>query len=176
MKNKAFTIVETLVAIMILMVAISGPLTSAFRGLNAASAARDQMIATQLAQEGVEAFRNLVDSNIRSGRAATQGFLLNVNACYPNKRCRVNTFPNISVASQDLDYTLNPVFRLYKNPGNNYFVHTSGANATPFYRSAYLQSIRSDSADLIVEVAWKSGPYSVENITTAKLTLYNVER
>lgn len=175
--NRAFTIIETLVAIMILMIAISGPLTNAFQGLNAASAARDQMTASNLAQEGIEAIRNIVDSNIRSGRAADQGFLLNVNTCGSKARCRINTFPSISVASQaDTDNADNPVFRLYKNVGTNHFVYTSGANRTPFYRSAYVQNVQADSADVVVEVWWKSGPYSVENMTTAKLTVYNVKR
>lgn len=175
--NRAFTIIETLVAIMILMIAISGPLTNAFQGLNAASAARDQMIASNLAQEGIEAVRNIVDSNIRSGRAATQGFLLNVNTCGSKARCRINVYPTVNVASQaGVDNYDNPVFRLYKNVGTNHYVHTTGANMTPFYRSTYLQNVQADSADVIVDVWWKSGPYSVENITTAKLTVYNVKR
>jgi Tfp pilus assembly protein PilV len=52
--NSGFTIVETLVAITILMIAIAGPLTIAQKGLTASTYARDQMIASFLAQDGLE--------------------------------------------------------------------------------------------------------------------------
>jgi len=57
MKTQGFTLVETLVAISILVVAIVGPMTIAMRGLQSAFYAKEQLIATYLAQEGVEIIR-----------------------------------------------------------------------------------------------------------------------
>ena len=62
-KNAGFTLVETLVAIAILMIAIAGPLTVAEKGLSAAIYARDQMMASYLAQDGMEYVKNVVDTN-----------------------------------------------------------------------------------------------------------------
>ena len=48
--NSAFTLVEALVAISILMIAIASPMTLAQKGLSTATQSKDQMIAAFLAQ------------------------------------------------------------------------------------------------------------------------------
>ena len=58
-----FTLVETLVAVAILMIAIAGPLTVAEKGLSASIYARDQLMASYLAQDAMEYIRNIVDTN-----------------------------------------------------------------------------------------------------------------
>lgn len=61
--SAGFTLIETLVAVSILLLAIAGPLTIAARGLFAASAVKNQTVAFFLAQEGIEMVRNLRDTN-----------------------------------------------------------------------------------------------------------------
>jgi prepilin-type N-terminal cleavage/methylation domain-containing protein len=56
--NKGFTLIETLVAITILMISIAGPLTIAQKSLTAATIAKDQVIASFLAQEMIEQIKN----------------------------------------------------------------------------------------------------------------------
>lgn len=56
-----FTLIETLVAIGILMIAIAGPFYAASRSLTAAQIARDQLTASYLAQEGIEYVRAMRD-------------------------------------------------------------------------------------------------------------------
>lgn len=51
---KGFTLIETLVAIAIIMIAITGPFVATENSINAATMAHDKSIATFLAQEGVE--------------------------------------------------------------------------------------------------------------------------
>jgi Tfp pilus assembly protein PilV len=53
-KNNAFTLVETLVAISIIMVAVLGPFALIENNINAAYITRDEIIANSLAQEGIE--------------------------------------------------------------------------------------------------------------------------
>ncbi|HWB33716.1 MAG TPA: prepilin-type N-terminal cleavage/methylation domain-containing protein [Candidatus Paceibacterota bacterium] len=60
---KGFTLIETLVAVLLLSVAIAGPLTIAARGANAAQIAKDQIIAYYLAQDAVEFVRFERDSS-----------------------------------------------------------------------------------------------------------------
>ena len=62
--NKGFTIIETLVAIAIMMIAIAGPLTIASQALNAAVNAKNIMVASNLAEEGMEYLKNIKDNNI----------------------------------------------------------------------------------------------------------------
>lgn len=60
-KNKGFTLIEALVAISILMIAIASPMTLAQKGLSTATLSKDQMIASFLAQDAMEAVKNIRD-------------------------------------------------------------------------------------------------------------------
>jgi type II secretory pathway pseudopilin PulG len=75
-QNKGFTIVETLVAITILMIAVAGPLVAASRSLNAALYSKDQMIASFLAQETMEVLKSY-RSNYVSDYGAGQSWVSN---------------------------------------------------------------------------------------------------
>jgi type II secretory pathway pseudopilin PulG len=59
--KKAFTLIEALVAISILMIAIASPMTLAQKGLSTAVLSKDQMIAAFLAQDAIEAVKNIRD-------------------------------------------------------------------------------------------------------------------
>lgn len=61
MNTRAFTLVESMVAVTILTLAVAGPLFTAGRAIVAAQTARDQLTASYLAQEGVEYVRALRD-------------------------------------------------------------------------------------------------------------------
>ena len=62
-----FTILETMVAIAILLIAVTGPLSTIGSALGQIYMTRDQMIAINLAQEGVEAVRQVRDSKLIQG-------------------------------------------------------------------------------------------------------------
>lgn len=59
--HRGFTLIETMVAIAVLTLAVSGPLFTANRALVAARTARDQLTASLLAQEGIEYVRLMRD-------------------------------------------------------------------------------------------------------------------
>jgi prepilin-type N-terminal cleavage/methylation domain-containing protein len=59
--HRAFTLIETMVAVTILTLAIAGPLFTASRAIVAAQNARDQLTASYLAQEGIEYVRMMRD-------------------------------------------------------------------------------------------------------------------
>ncbi|MCD5382477.1 MAG: type II secretion system GspH family protein [Candidatus Pacebacteria bacterium] len=60
-QQKGFTLVETLVAVTVLLLAIVGPMVVAARGFQSAYFAREQMAAVFLAQEALEAVVQLRD-------------------------------------------------------------------------------------------------------------------
>lgn len=60
-KNKGFTIIETLVAISLLLLAITGPMVFAQTGLRAAFQSRDQITAFHLAHDAIEFIKNRRD-------------------------------------------------------------------------------------------------------------------
>jgi type II secretory pathway pseudopilin PulG len=64
--TRAFTLIEALVAVSILMIAIAGPMTLAQKSLMSATLSKDQMIAGFLAQDGIEAVKNIRDQIARN--------------------------------------------------------------------------------------------------------------
>ena len=75
-----FTLIETLMAILVLTVAIAGPLTIASRGLNEALIAKDQTIAFYLAQDAIEFVRFQRDTNELNSRDWLYGLDMNPNS------------------------------------------------------------------------------------------------
>jgi len=63
-KEQGFTLVESLIAISILMLAIAGPLVAVSNAISQSGYARDQVTAFYLAQDAVEYLRNLRDTNV----------------------------------------------------------------------------------------------------------------
>ncbi len=61
--QRGFTLVETMVAVSIVAVSIVGPLYVLQKGVTASYTARDRLIASSLAQEGLEYVRAIRDSN-----------------------------------------------------------------------------------------------------------------
>jgi prepilin-type N-terminal cleavage/methylation domain-containing protein len=59
--RRAFTLIETLVAVTILTLAVAGPMVTANRAIVAAQTAKDQLTASYLAQEGIEYVRAIRD-------------------------------------------------------------------------------------------------------------------
>ena len=68
---RGFTLIETLVAITIITIAVSGPLFTASRAIVAAQIARDQLTASYLAQEGIEYVRAMRDNEYLSAYQAS---------------------------------------------------------------------------------------------------------
>ena len=64
LKNKyGFSLIETMIAVSILMIAIAGPLSLVQAGLFSSIHQRNQVTATYLAQEAIEYIKNVRDSN-----------------------------------------------------------------------------------------------------------------
>lgn len=66
-QKKGFTLIETLVAIAILVTGVIGPLSIAYQGVSLSLLARDQITASFLAQEGLEFVRFRIGTNHNLG-------------------------------------------------------------------------------------------------------------
>ena len=62
-QKRGFTLIETLVAVMILAFAIIGPFALSAQSLRASRDARDELVATYLALEGIEIVHSIRDNN-----------------------------------------------------------------------------------------------------------------
>lgn len=81
-----FTLIETFVAITILVLAILGPLAMFARVIMNANYAKNQVIAFYLAQEGLELVNNIKDNNIKKDIKWLEG----LDGCKGSAGCNIN--------------------------------------------------------------------------------------
>lgn len=169
-KQKAFTIVETLVAIAILMIAIAGPLTIAQKGLTAAIYARDQITASFLAQDAMEYIKNVRDNNILVEIPWLTGLTDNTKCNSLPNQCSVDTYSNSA------NFCLDSSCILYHDNVNGYRIQGNASNKSQFSRSFYIVNPvnSSDEAKAIVTVSWQNG--TISNAVTLENELFNITR
>lgn len=140
--TRGFTLVETLVAVLLLSVAIAGPLTVASRAFSASVVAKEQVIAYYLAQDALEYVRFKRDSNcLASGTAAPcqpgitgNQWLSGLGACTTGT-CKVDSFANTVSSCVDTDAT-DCLLNYDSNATARRFTHNTGTGiaATKFKR------------------------------------------
>lgn len=152
LNQKGFSLLETLVAVTILVTATMGPLTLASKSIQIASLSRNQTVAYFLAEEAVEHIRNKIDENSFKGNDWLFGL---ANCLDKKKACRIDT-------------TVPPLRGIQKCPGENkggcpnllyddatgLYNHDVGVES-PFKRSLFLTEIENDrEVKLEVRVEW----------------------
>jgi prepilin-type N-terminal cleavage/methylation domain-containing protein len=159
--HTGFTLVETLVAIAIFTLAIVAPFTAASRALIAAAIARDTLVATNLAQEGLEGVRELRTNGYLADSANPDPDLDQYLAdCISPKICDVNAALTTYACSGSA------CSALYLNTTTGTYTHTaSGSTVSPFSRTIIITKNpngQPDSERATVTVAWNShGAHSV---------------
>ena len=165
--TSGFTIVETLVAITILMISIAGPLTVAHKGLLAANYAADQVTAAYLVQDMIEYIKNVKDNNIIRNDPVWLNGLIN---CVQASPCNVDTVNNVP-------YDRNGI----QNCGSNCVlsnVSTGGTTRVTQY-SRYFYVTPSavnplDEATVTVVISWDKG--TINNKYTFDNEIFRVLR
>lgn len=175
-RQRAFTLVETLVAISILLVAIVGPMTIAARGLQSAFYAREQIAAFSLAQEGVELIRAIRDTNALQTPPAN--WLANIpGVCGSSSQgcgidVRSGTIINCNSQSCQLNYDASALlgrrgFYTYASCGTN-------CTLTPFTRRIWVDPLPGGrEAEITVEVSWQSGLFGNAKTVTIQSEIFN---
>ncbi len=161
--NAGFTLIETFVAITVLLMAIAAPLTLASQGLSASRIARDQVTATYLIQEAVEYIRNARDTNTLSGNSWLEGF----DDCL-EKECTIDVPAGvIASCGKTCD-----VLDFHASSGlYGYHEDSSGWEASRFTRTITIQeSLPGVEAHLVVTVGWQDG-LRARTLTTNEIIL-----
>jgi prepilin-type N-terminal cleavage/methylation domain-containing protein len=171
---RGFTLIETLVAISIIMIAIVVPFYGVQKALTASQVSRDQLIATGLAEEAVEYIYFIRHNNylqyLDSGTYPdSNGWLSRLHACM------VTTSAN-GCAVDPIDNTLATCAStgcspLNLNSDNIYTQTAAGATPTRFVRTVHVERVNVNAARVTVTVTWITAtrPYT---LTTTE-TLYN---
>ncbi len=179
--NKGFTLIETLVAISLLVIAVSSPLSLAARSLFSAHYAKDQLVASHLAQEAIEIVRQKRDQNLMLFLKDTinndrQDWLRNTqleDAVVGTKVIvimDVSDISNLSFILVDQISGIDDNSSILKHDGSIYN-HSSG-NDTYFRRVIELTKISDYEIEVVARVRWKTGSFSARTFTI-KENLYN---
>lgn len=136
--QKGFTLLGLIVAIFIVAVGLVGILALANISLKGASVSKMRLIASGLAQEGIEIVRD-------TRRANTEWDDWYTLVSSGNYRVQYDSVSLMSFLSTPL--------RL--NTGSGLYQYDSGGN-TPFYRRVELTKISADEVKVVVEIKWQT--------------------
>lgn len=189
---RGFTLLESLIAVSIIALAIAAPLFSADRAYVAALSARDQLIASYLAQEGVEyvralrdnAYLNAYTNNVANASTVAWDTFLNsgvdnmsVRACRFGAVCSLDLAaanPPLLAACKDNKCPL--LYLVNKSTAHTYTLRSdTGGTLTRFARSIRATDIK-DSGGVIIEekidsvVTWQSRGATYAVTSTVHLT------
>lgn len=164
-----FTLVETLIAVSIVTFSIVGPLHVVQGILQASFTARDQLLASALAQEGMEYVHSVRDANYLYNlhNSGTRQWLYGVDGstyggspspdCYTNA-CVVDVGQQTVASCGNSTCTGRP---LYLSASNLYTQVTTGVQ-TRFTRKVQLINVSPTETAVVVTVSWTGhGSYSV---------------
>jgi prepilin-type N-terminal cleavage/methylation domain-containing protein len=188
--KKGFTLVETLVAISILVIALTGPLAIIASSLKSSYFSRDEITAAYLAQEPIEFIRNIRDQNglrysnpnkwlnIISGAEGVT-FINN----YDTKTMRLNlVWTGSTYELRPCGAPLTCTVKYDANAGaigntNSVIYGSETGEDSIFTREIYLNRSESDPSELSTEperelivtvvVSWKTGTIS-HNVTVVE--------
>ena len=170
---RGFTILESVVVIFVISVGLVSMASLITQNTQVQYVNKNMIIASQLAQEGLEVVRNIRDDNfittgndwkLGTGGVSDQSNIIK-NGIYAIDYTGKSTIvPNIN----------DPAAKLYLNSDNFYYhplSNESGASSTPFSRIIQIDSESDASTTVTCIVQWQKGT----NVTqyTAQTVLYN---
>ena len=162
-RQRGFTLLETMIAIAVLLIGVVGPISIIGDALSKIYFARDQAIAVNLAQEGIEAIRQARDTNILKGNAWETGFTPSQCGVSFTKACvidfssagvgaNIQSCGGACTATESLVYTNSDgLYHQYQSsvPGT--------AVATIFHRTVKAQTISTTEDKVTSTITWTTG-------------------
>jgi len=167
--NKGLTLIETLVAISILLIAVVGPMAIYSRSISDARFAGNQVTAFYLAQEAMEFIKAKVYTNFNeSTQAVPVSWLTGLDSCTTANDCKVD------IPEDKINWTGSPEpswgLNLKYDDINGLYNYTSGSD-TVFSRSVDINDTGSGEATLTVVVSWTNS--GVSKSISVKETMFD---
>ncbi|PIR40098.1 MAG: hypothetical protein COV33_01685 [Candidatus Zambryskibacteria bacterium CG10_big_fil_rev_8_21_14_0_10_34_34] len=162
-KQQGFTVLESIVAILILSLSISGAFSAVQQGFSQSIIAKDEIKASFLAQEAVEVIKNIRDSNQLykiQNPSTSRTWLYKIaesgDPCGFGNTCRVDiTTPTSGTYLYTCSGGWGSCNNLSQNQ-TNYIYAYSGVSSN-FKREVQIESISADEISVTVRVYWTKG-------------------
>lgn len=164
--SRGFSLFETLIAIFILMLAVSGAMSLTQKSLRSSYYSRDQVIASFLAQDAIEYIRSIRDHNtissLSSGTLTSwmNGIVSPGASCANGVVCQVDTTKSYTTGVQSCSDSL---CKLYFNSSTGVYSHdSSNGSLSRFSRAVTINYTNSGQQEvsIVVTVRWKTGSFS----------------
>lgn len=180
-KNNGFTLIETLVATMVLTIAISALLNLTTSNFYSARYSNNEVIASYLLQEATDYIRNDRDS-IAFKEGNWTRFLSKYSACFDTYDSTSGCYLDVAdpLFSNPVDCNENsswgesdcPVLNFDKNAsGNSFYTYRDTGVLSNFKRQIVLtmNNLNPDEIDIKVVVEWKNGNLERKRILQTSL-------
>lgn len=156
---RGFTLLETIVALTVIIAAMTGPIALTTRGIFDAKFAKNKLVAADLAQEGLEIIRQCRDNNILKSRA--WDFSMGAGDWQADV-----------ISSTLLQCPLSPFTgaALLRDSNSGLYNYVSG-NSTMFTRRVTISKPAADQMFVVSSVTWSEG--GIGRVMTLQETLYN---
>mgnify|MGYP001570109023 CR=1 FL=1 len=137
-KRNGFTLVETLVAISILLMAVVAPLVLISGNIAIISAAKDKITATYLAEDAIDFVKYKIDTNFNS---SNPNWLTGLDNCTGGNLCQIDSY------NDTIDPYTGSVLKFDSNatsPTRGIYGYTSSWQDTKFTRTVTVTSVAND--------------------------------
>ncbi|MDD5050416.1 MAG: prepilin-type N-terminal cleavage/methylation domain-containing protein [Candidatus Pacebacteria bacterium] len=180
---RGFTLIETLIAISILMIAVIVPLSIVASALQSSYYARDQITAAYLAQDAIEYIRSLRDSDVaytnnHSGTPNPLGswYSLLAASCTNGTGCDVGTLDSGSNESTG-DSVTPGALKYDKDTGLYHASWSASGSSSRFTRTVKVSIVRplqtTEEFQVSVHVGWTGSGAGNKNMDVSE-SLFNV--
>lgn len=170
-QQRGFTLVETFVAVTILLLATVGPMTIAARGLQSSFFSKQQITAFYLGQEAIELVKAQQYENVIAGNDWLAGLETGADEfCHiDGLGCGIDTHNETFIDCAGEGCRI-----LYDTSASRgFYQHAIGEN-TPFTRRIFIEETEpAQEAEITVLVSWDSGLFVSERTLTLRSALFN---
>ncbi len=159
-----FTLIETFVAVTILAFVIVGPLSIASNSITSSLYAKDQVVASYLAEEAIEYVRNVRDNNHLQGLSSSANWLTGLSSCMSPSVCVVDVINGTVQANNYCGSSSCPL-----KYSNGLYGYTSGWVNSIFTRDVEIVTTSPTEVAIYVTVKWKTSSLPTRTIVVKEI-------